>query len=202
MRQSTHSSHTSAVTSHYHSFVTLFDCPNPWTLLQYGIPSYLWRDRESWDLWIGLGIVAETDSLDECRLILQNLELVGENTSLLPRCFGAVAFDAERPMQGEWEGFSARRFVLPAAVLNCHGKRATLFNIARVTGEIPQANLSEKLKSESERIQSRSRWSTMQGMSAQVVREAESFSRTGWRKAVEEVQDDGCGRIAYAMKDL
>jgi menaquinone-specific isochorismate synthase len=165
---------------HFSVLATEIPCPHPWSLLYTKEPCFLWRKRDDEELWIGLGIAQTFTSLEGCREFLDSLEIVGENTVIQPRCFGAVAFDPETALSGAWDGFQARSFILPSCLLHCRNDKAMLFQIRALTDENTGDSFAEALEKERATIISHSTWGHVYGLPAQVSDETESLSRAEW----------------------
>jgi menaquinone-specific isochorismate synthase len=92
----------------------------PWRYLEAHDDAILWRARDSEEIWVGLGSTFESSDPDQC--LAQCSGIDDRELPFSPRCFGALAFDPARPMAGEWEAFSARRFWIPQVLLRWRGE--------------------------------------------------------------------------------
>ncbi|MDD5088901.1 MAG: hypothetical protein PHI18_08915, partial [bacterium] len=96
-----------------------FAAPNP-TLW----PMFLWRGRETDELWLGLGWAGVYASLEDCRAALKHVEFIGDPLGMEPRGFAIFGFDADAEPSEPWNGFLSRLIVLPEALVRVSPRRA------------------------------------------------------------------------------
>lgn len=94
----------------------------PWRYLEHYGDAIIWRARDTEEIWVGIGSAFESQNPEECLAVCAETD--ARELPFAPRCFGALAFDPERPMDGEWSLFSTRRFWIPAIQIRWTGEQA------------------------------------------------------------------------------
>ncbi len=81
-----------------------------WLTANEGLGRFVWSDRDSAEVWAGLGVAAEvnvTEQQDVNKCVSHCRDLLRGNNELI--FFGGLSFDG----QGDWEAFGRGKFVVP-----------------------------------------------------------------------------------------